>query len=91
VTGLFYAKAYFVYVLKSLKDGRYYVGTAKDLPERLQRHNQGRSEYTRNARPWELVYSEEHPSRSEAMKREYGIKRQKRKEYIESLIKKHCA
>jgi putative endonuclease len=82
---------YFVYILKSLKDGRYYVGTAKDLTDRLQRHNQGRSQYTRNARPWQLVYYEEYANRSSAMKRECAIKLQKSREYIELLIERHCA
>ncbi len=80
---------YFVYIIQSLKDGTYYVGAAQDLDSRVERHNQGRSQYTKSKRPWELVYSEEYPNKSEAMKREYAIKRHKRKDYIEALIKNH--
>jgi putative endonuclease len=82
---------YYLYILKSIKNGRYYVGTTKDLLARLERHNQGRSKYTKNARPWELVFSEENPNRSEAMKREYLIKKQKSKDFIEALISGNCA
>ena len=78
---------YFVYILQSLKDGSYYVGSTQDLDSRLERHNQGRSQYTKPKRPWQLVYSEEHPDRSSAVKRENQIKRRKDKEFIEALIR----
>ena len=65
---------YYVYILKSLKDGSYYVGSTRDIEERLQRHNQGRSKYTKNKRPWELIFSEAHPDMPSAIKREQEIK-----------------
>jgi putative endonuclease len=77
---------YYVYILKSLKDGSYYVGSTRDIEERLQRHNQGRSKYTKNKRPWELIYSEAHSDRSSALKREQEIKQHKRSTYIEQLV-----
>ncbi|MBW1981162.1 MAG: GIY-YIG nuclease family protein [Deltaproteobacteria bacterium] len=57
---------YFVYILQSQKDGSYYVGSTQEVEERLCRHNEGRSSYTRAKRPWQLVYKEEFSSRSEA-------------------------
>ena len=68
-------------------DDSFYIGSTQNLDERLTRHNQGRSKFTKTKCPWHLVYSEEHPDRSGAMKREYAIKRKKSKDYIESLIK----
>jgi putative endonuclease len=68
-------------------DNSFYIGTAQILEERLLRHNQGRSKYTKAKRPWRLVYFEKHPDRSSASKREYAVKRQKRIEFIEALIK----
>ncbi|MDY6793430.1 MAG: GIY-YIG nuclease family protein [Thermodesulfobacteriota bacterium] len=79
--------AYYVYILKSFKDGTYYVGSTQDLQSRIERHNQGRTKYTKPKRPWKLVYHEEHPDRSSAMKRENAIKRRKNKDYIKTLIK----
>ena len=76
-----------VYILESLKDGTYYVGSTNNLEDRLKRHNDGRVAYTKSKRPWKLVYSEEHPDRSSAAKREYEIKKHKRREFIEILIK----
>jgi putative endonuclease len=79
--------SYFVYIIQSQRDGSYYVGSTQGVFERLERHNQGRSTYTKAKRPWELVYSEEHQNRSIAVRRENQIKRRKDKRYIESLIR----
>jgi putative endonuclease len=78
---------HYVYILQSLTDGTYYVGSTQDIDARLERHNQGRSRYTRLKRPWKLVYYEAHPDRSSAVRRETAIKRQKRISFIEALIK----
>ena len=79
--------SHFVYIIKSLKDGRYYVGSTQDLSERMERHNQGRSTYTKSKKPWKLVYTEQHPDRSSATKREKEVKSKKSKEYIENLVR----
>ncbi len=79
--------AYYVYIVESLKDGTYYIGSTQDLKERLERHNQGRSQYTKAKRPWKLVYSEEHPDRSAASIREMEIKNRKSKDYIKTLVR----
>jgi len=80
----------FVYILRSLKDGTYYVGSAQDVDSRIKHHNQVGTQYTKQKRPWELVYTEEHPDRSSAMQREYAIKKHGGRQFIESLIKKSC-
>jgi putative endonuclease len=77
----------FVYILRSLRDGSYYIGSTQDLSSRLERHNQGRSKYTKAKRPWKLIYSEEYPDRSSAMKREQEIKNRRSKTYIESFVR----
>ena len=79
--------AYYVYIIESLKDGSYYIGSTNNLDDRIERHNQGRSKYTKTKRPWKLVYSEKFSDRSSAVKRENQIKRQKRKGFIEKLVK----
>jgi len=78
---------YSVYILKSLKDGSYYIGSTGDLEERLLRHNQGRSKYTKSRTPWELIFHENHQDRSSAGKREQQIKKFKNKEAIERLVR----
>ena len=78
--------SYCFYILQSEKDGSYYLGQTANLEDRLKRHNQGRSRYTRNRGPWKLVYQEEFSSRSEAVRREQQCKKRHSKEFIEKLI-----
>jgi putative endonuclease len=78
--------SYYVYIIQSAKDGRYYVGSTQDIEARVARHNQGRSKYTRNRGPWEVVYFEEYSRRADAVKREKVIKNRKRRDYINRLV-----
>jgi len=65
----------FVYIVRCADD-TLYTGWAVDVARRVKAHNAGRgARYTRMHGPVELVYSEELPTRSEAMKREVAIKR----------------
>ena len=77
----------FVYILQSEKDNSYYIGYTQDIAERLKRHSQGRSRYTQNKRPWKLVYGEEFPDKTSALKRENYLKRQKNGKLNESLVR----
>ncbi len=65
----------FVYIVRC-SDGTLYTGWAADVAARVKAHNAGRgAKYTRMRLPVKLVYSEELPTRAEAMKRERQIKR----------------
>jgi putative endonuclease len=57
---------FWVYVLRSLKDGKLYTGQTQDVQRRLERHNSGLVRATKARRPLVLVYEEAHESRSEA-------------------------
>ena len=60
-------------------DGTYYTGWAVNPEERVTVHNKGRgARYTRTRRPVKLVYIEELPDRTSAMKREIAIKKMER-------------
>jgi putative endonuclease len=57
-------------------DGTYYTGWAIDPQKRVAMHNRGRgARYTRTRVPVKLVYVEELPDRTSAMKREIAIKK----------------
>jgi putative endonuclease len=76
--------ACFCYILECA-DGSYYTGWTTDPERRANQHNAGRgARYTRARRPVRLVYVEELPDRSSAMKRELQIKNlgRKRKEKL---------
>ena len=65
---------YFVYILKSKKDFKYYVGSTNDVTRRLEYRNSGRQRSTEYRIPFELVYTEELPDKEIALKREFQIK-----------------
>jgi putative endonuclease len=67
----------FVYVLGSADKNRplTYVGWTNDLDKRLARHNAGTGARTTRGRNWVLLHSETLPTRSEAMSREWHLKR----------------
>ena len=73
---------YFVYLLKSEKDGRFYIGQTQNLQERLLYHNSGRSKYTRYLGPWKLLAFKSFNSRGEAMREEIRLKKLKNRERI---------
>ncbi len=56
-------------------DGTFYTGWTTDPERRVKTHNAGRgAKYTRTRRPVHLVYVEEQPDRTTAMKRERAIR-----------------
>jgi putative endonuclease len=61
---------FYCYVLRSEKTGRRYVGSCRDLDNRVRRHNAGESKATKQGVPWVLIRSERFSSRSEAAQRE---------------------
>lgn len=78
-----------VYIFKSLKDNGYYVGSTRNLENRLQRHVNGRSRATKNRLPIILIYTEEFENYAEAYRFESWIKKQKSKKIIENLVLKN--
>jgi len=66
---------YYLYVLKSLKDGDLYLGSTNDLRRRLLEHNSGKSQSTKKRRPFELRYYEAYFEEESARKREKSLKK----------------
>lgn len=79
----------FVYVLGSRSADRHrtYVGWTNNLERRLARHNAGKGARSTRGRVWVLLYSERHATRSEAMSREWYLKRDRmfRKQLAQGL------
>lgn len=66
---------YYVYVLYSQKSKRLYIGFTKDLKSRVQEHNSGiGGSYTKNNRPFTLVFYEAFLLKRDAMKQELFYK-----------------
>jgi len=80
---------YYVYVLKSLKNGKRYIGfTSKQLIARLKEHNTGSNKWTRENGPFINIYSEEYKIKTEAMKREKFLKSGQGRKFLDSIIDK---
>ncbi|MFA6169209.1 MAG: GIY-YIG nuclease family protein [Candidatus Margulisiibacteriota bacterium] len=77
---------YYVYILRSLKNNRYYIGYTTNLLNRLTEHNTGETKGNRYFRPFELVYQEEYKTLTEARDRESFLKEQKSRKFLESLF-----
>jgi len=78
----------YVYVLKSFKDKKLYIGKTKDLERRLLEHRKGRVKATRSRRPLELVYYEVFINRTDWTKEELFLKSGIGRENLKHRLKK---
>jgi putative endonuclease len=80
------AHHWYVYIIECA-DGTYYTGVTPDVMKRLKQHTEGiGAKYTRGRGPVVLVYSEPHPDRSSAQKKEAAIKKLTREQKRELII-----
>lgn len=75
-----------VYILESIADGRYYIGSTNDLNLRLKHRFGGHTPTTKRFGEIKLVFSQEYDSLREARIIEKKLKRLKRKDYIQKII-----
>jgi putative endonuclease len=70
--------SWMTYILRC-SDDTFYCGITKDLPSRIEKHNEGiGAKYTRSRRPVTLEWSEPQPDHSLALRREIEIKKMTR-------------
>ena len=81
---------FWVYILQNDLTGKLYKGQTSDLERRIERHNtheSGSMRYTHKQKGhWRLIHSEQHATRSEAMKREKFFKSGQGREWIKDYI-----
>ncbi len=65
--------SYFVYVLLD-KYNRFYIGQTKNLENRIQDHNLGRTKSLRGRFPFKVIHTERFETRVEAVRRERNLK-----------------
>ena len=80
---------HYVYVLRSSKDRRFYVGITSDPAGRLLQHNEGLVSSTKERGPFELIYWEGCLNRSDAAQREKYLKTAWGKRYIKSRLRRY--
>ncbi|ODS32402.1 MAG: GIY-YIG nuclease superfamily protein [Candidatus Scalindua rubra] len=66
---------HYVYIIKSIKTKKIYIGYTSDLKRRLKEHNEGENYTTMRMLPIELVYYEAYKSKEDAKNREKQLKR----------------
>jgi len=73
---------YYVYVLKSEKDGNWYTGCTNNLKRRLKEHNEGKTRSSKGREPFKLIYYEAGLSEKDARAREKYLKSGMGKRYL---------
>ena len=77
-----------VYILRC-GDDSLYTGITDNLEKRLKAHESGKgAKYTRGRGPLSVVYTEEHPDRAAASRREWEIKKLTRDQKLALINKK---
>jgi len=79
---------YFVYVLLSDRDQKFYTGFTNDLKRRVAEHNAGRVQSTVRRRPLKLIYYESCLNPEDALHREKYLKTTFGKQYLRNRLKK---
>ena len=77
----------YVYILRSLKNSHFYIGSTINMVNRIEKHNKGLVRSTRNTRPYKVELVKEYSTLTKAKQIEYKIKKLKRREYIEKMIR----
>ena len=71
---------YFVYLIGNYKKSKLttYVGYTNNLKKRLKLHNSGKGAKFTRGRRWKIIYTEKYDTKSEAISREYYIKKNRK-------------
>ena len=78
---------FYVYILRSLKDRKFYVGCTHDLKKRVEEHNVGKSFAPKLRTPFKLMYYEAYLNRQDAEARERFFKTGWGRQYIGRTLK----
>lgn len=78
---------YYVYVLLSKKDSKFYIGFTKNLERRIRKHKKGCVIATKNRLPLNLIFCEIYLNKKDAKRRERYFKTTKGKTTLKILLK----
>ena len=82
---------YCVYVLQSHKDRKLYIGFSSDLKQRIADHNSGNVSSTKGRKPLELIYSEFHKNKYDALRREKYFKTTAGRKSLKLMLREYFA
>ena len=78
----------YVYVLRSLKSGKWYIGCTNDLRKRFAEHQDNKSTYTKGRGPFELIYYEAGLNKLDGFAREKYLKTGMGRKYLKNRMKR---
>ena len=81
-------KIWYIYLIQSLKDNRWYVGCTNDLRKRFKKHNDGLVRSTKGRGPFKLIYYEACLSKHDSFAREKYLKSGMGKRYLKNRLKR---
>ncbi|MFH1749505.1 MAG: GIY-YIG nuclease family protein [bacterium] len=79
-------KLSYIYILLSLKDKKFYIGTTNNIKRRLLEHKRGKNISTSKRLPLRLIYFEAHLSKEDAKRRERYFKTTKGKTTLKTVL-----
>lgn len=82
---------YYVYILRSKKNGKLYAGYSADLKRRMAQHISGDVHTTKRMGSIELIFYEAFKEKSDAKRREIYLKTTKGKRAIKLMLKNTLA
>jgi len=82
---------YYVYILISEKDGKFYTGSTNNLKRRIAEHEAGYVKATTRRKPLKLIYYEACLNEEDARRREKYLKSGAGKKYLRNRLKSHLA
>lgn len=79
---------FYVYVIRSKKDSKWYTGSTNNLRKRFNQHNKGKSTWTKGRGPFEIIYYEACLNEEDARSREKYLKSGMGKRYLKNRLKR---
>jgi putative endonuclease len=77
---------FYVYILQSIKDNKFYIGYSADLKKRVGEHSKGEVASTKGRRPMILIYYEAYRAEKDARVREIFLKTGQGREFMRKNI-----
>jgi len=83
------SRFYYVYILQSEKDGKWYTGCTSDLRKRFKEHTEEKfKSWTKGRGPFKLIYYEAYLNKEDAFSREKQIKTGPGRRYTRERLKR---
>ena len=80
---------HYVYLLRSVSDGGFYIGYTANLRKRFAQHAKGTSLATSHRSPWKLIYYEAYLEQTDALGRERYLKSGAGRRFLKSQLKEY--